>query len=327
MHKPDPNRLIIRYLTREATPAEEQALLRWLAEHPSHQHILDEHIQVWRQSNPGKFNLAKGLDRLNERIDAFQEETTMAAERRGFPWFRIAASMAAVAVAGVAVYILLNTTRAQLPRYTQLESQDRRRQVLLPDGSKVVLNSRSRLRFHEPFSANRAVELDGEAFFEVKRDSLHPFTVHTGALATRVLGTSFNIKRAGDTIQVSVVTGSVRVSDPQHAESLSPEQGITYFVHTQKMIADSVDLAKAITWKNDSLAFNDDTLVTAAKKLSVAFGVHVTFAHPSIGSCRVTGRYANPSLKTVLKAICYSTGLQVVQKNNTVIFYGSGCGE
>ena len=73
--------------------------------------------------------------------------------------------------------------------------------VHLNDGSRIFLNSASQISYLKNFSENRSVKLQGEAFFEVFRDTLHPFTVETRDLKTTVLGTSFNIKSRVSTVK------------------------------------------------------------------------------------------------------------------------------
>src|SRR5690606_22174812 len=88
------------------------------------------------------------------------------------------------------------------------------KKVRLPDGSVVSLFHDTNIQVAENFSENRLVKLSGEAFFEVKRDTLHPFRVESANLTTEVLGTSFLIKNLADQEEiVAVKTGLVKVSD------------------------------------------------------------------------------------------------------------------
>jgi transmembrane sensor len=89
--------------------------------------------------------------------------------------------------------------------------------LMLPDGSKVKLNSESSLKYPTSFGDQREVSMEGEVYFEVERDSLKPFIVKTGEVNTEVLGTSFNINYSlGDSmVQVAVTSGKVAVTS-QH---------------------------------------------------------------------------------------------------------------
>ena len=87
---------------------------------------------------------------------------------------------------------------------------------MLPDGSRVWLNAESSLSYPGSFGGRerREVTLQGEAYFEVAPDSLHPFVVETAALQTQVLGTSFNVRAySPEDTRVTLLRGSVKVSD------------------------------------------------------------------------------------------------------------------
>ncbi len=94
-------------------------------------------------------------------------------------------------------------------------------QLTLTDGTKVWLNAESTLEYPETFEGkpNREVYLKGEAYFEVTKDTEHPFRVKTDALETLVLGTSFNVRAySKEDTQVTLVEGSVKVSDKHQGE-------------------------------------------------------------------------------------------------------------
>ncbi|MFR7808806.1 MAG: FecR family protein [Butyricimonas faecihominis] len=82
--------------------------------------------------------------------------------------------------------------------------------LVLSDGSKIYLNAGSTLRYPDQFIGDkREVFLTGEAYFEVKSDSLHPFIVHASDVAIRVLGTSFNVNAyaEGTWVKTTLVEG------------------------------------------------------------------------------------------------------------------------
>jgi len=113
------------------------------------------------------------------------------------------------------------------------------REISLPDGTSVFLNGNTGLRYDElSYAKNRAVFLDsGEAFFSVRRDTAHPFTIQTGAVSVAVLGTSFNINNSpmSGEVTVEVKTGRVKVQgkEDNRFHILTRGQGIRYS-HTGK---------------------------------------------------------------------------------------------
>lgn len=99
--------------------------------------------------------------------------------------------------------------------YEQAITTNQRKQIQLPDGTRVWLSPNSKLDYPAQFKeSERQVSLTGEAFFEVTHDARHPFTIKSGRLSTTVLGTSFNVMAYTQqhTINVTLVTGKVALA-------------------------------------------------------------------------------------------------------------------
>ncbi len=103
--------------------------------------------------------------------------------------------------------------------------------ITLPDGSEVWLNAETKLSYPSTFAGEkREVELSGEAYFKVKADKNHPFTVRTDDIRTRVTGTEFNVEaRQGETQRVTLVSGSIDVTHTEAGQTvnLSPSESAT----------------------------------------------------------------------------------------------------
>ena len=159
--------------------------------------------------------------------------------------------------------------------------------LTLSDGSRVWLNSDSRLRFPVPFAKGiRRVELTGEGYFEVAKDTASPFIVNSGELEVKVTGTSFNITAYPDEekIQTTLVSGSVDVSCPDYSDvgsvSLVPNE-IAVFVHgTQKIEKNQVDITPYVAWHEGFLTFHDESLGSIAKKLERWYDLTFEFDQP-----------------------------------------------
>ena len=101
----------------------------------------------------------------------------------------------------------------------------------LPDGTSVWLNADSKLRFPVSFTAERReVYLEGEAYFEVAKDSAREFWVHAGAMDVKVLGTSFNVKAYErlETVATTLVEGSVEVACAGKSFQIVPGEQFVY---------------------------------------------------------------------------------------------------
>lgn len=141
-------------------------------------------------------------------------------------------------------------------------------QIVLPDGSRVWLNSTSRLRFPTAFSeSKRVVELEGQGYFDVSKNAQKPFIVQTRAANVEVLGTGFDVMAYPDekTMNTTLVEGAVRVKDV----TLRPGQQARLEHATGTITVAPADVQQAIAWKTGFFEFDnadiDDILRQAAR--------------------------------------------------------------
>lgn len=151
-------------------------------------------------------------------------------------------------------------------------------QVILPDGSRVWLNAASSLKFPTAFAGNqRNVELTGEAYFEVVKNALKPFTVKVNALNVKVLGTHFNINAYTDedNIKTTLLEGSVLLTSGNSHNLLKPnEQGIVKGTDIRIV---KVDAERSVAWKNGFFDFNRSSIQDIMKQLSRWYNVEVVY--------------------------------------------------
>lgn len=150
---------------------------------------------------------------------------------------------------------------------------------VLPDGSIVWLNDNSSIAYYSNFARHRTIELQkGEAFFEVKKDPVHPFTVQSNNVNTTVKGTSFSVKkidRTGD-IKVSVVTGKVLVHKQQDTLGfLLPGQRLRFSKQLAKATIDSIQAGEANAWIQGEMFLQNASLHEVTQWLHDHFNVTV----------------------------------------------------
>lgn len=156
--------------------------------------------------------------------------------------------------------------------------------LVLADGTEVWLNAGSRLVYPNRFTGdNRAVRLEGEAYFDVARDERRPFVVETDYLQAEVLGTEFNVRayRPSD-CHVTLVDGCVRVEDAHghYAAELSPGQdaGLS---EGRGFVVKAVDTEIYTAWKDGMFYFDNATLGEIMDELCRWYGVEAAYA-PSV---------------------------------------------
>lgn len=154
-------------------------------------------------------------------------------------------------------------------------------QIVLPDGTKVWLNSASSLRYPTAFAGNeRKVELSGEAYFEVSKDPNKPFYVKTATQTVTVLGTHFNINSYADEVatKTTLLEGSVRVTGNSNGVSakLKPGEQAVNTVNAIE-IKENADIDEAVAWKNGKFLFRNTDLHTIMRQLSRWYDVDVEY--------------------------------------------------
>lgn len=161
--------------------------------------------------------------------------------------------------------------------------------VTLPDGTRVWLNSASRLRYPTAFTgAMRRVELSGEAYFEVAKNSRQPFTVATAGMAVNVLGTDFNLNAYNDedSIRTTLVDGAVRLVNNGDALEIHPgEQGSLARDGKQgglardgkRMVVSRPDVQEVLAWKNGEFVFYSQPIQVIMRQVSRWYDVDVEY--------------------------------------------------
>jgi len=133
-------------------------------------------------------------------------------------------------------------------------------QVILPDGTKVWLNSASSLRFPTRFTGNlRQVEITGEAYFEVTKNAAMPFKVKTNRAEIEVLGTHFNVMAYDDenVMKTTLLEGAVNINSGSFSAKLKPGQQAQIRSSGKNKVVDDIDMEDEIAWKNGIFQFRD----------------------------------------------------------------------
>lgn len=184
--------------------------------------------------------------------------------------------------------------------------------LMLPDGSKVKLNSESTLKYPTSFGGQREVSMEGEVFFEVERDTLKPFIVKTGQVSTEVLGTSFNINYSPEDsiVEVAVASGKVSVTSKSVNESfyLLPREVLT--CETSKFSKKYFDEDLLLGWKDGILAFENANINEITRRLSTWYDVDFDIRGPAKTQRKFSGKFKNRTLRDVLDGISYSSNFE-----------------
>lgn len=198
--------------------------------------------------------------------------------------------------------------------------------IQLADGSKVVLNADSELKFLSNFNqGHREVHLKGEAFFEVAHDSLLPFKVYSGESVTTALGTSFNINSYNSKkVQIQLATGKVKViHEDMEKEPVYLNPGEEVVVEAdQKFHKGKFDPEKAFLWKKGVLRFDKSAFKEVLFDLERWYGVEFEVFYLPNTPPPISGEFDNASLSAVLESLGYAYGFDysINNKKVTIVF-------
>jgi transmembrane sensor len=199
--------------------------------------------------------------------------------------------------------------------------------VVLSDGTEVMLNAGSSLKYPVLFTGNtREVNLEGEAFFKVSKSHAIPFIVKTKKVNTVVYGTVFDISAYNDdaVVQTTLVEGSLGISvsgnQPDQDIKLAPGQQFNYHKDTRVSETKEVITGQFVAWTNRMFIFENEPIENILKTMSRWYNFSFEFKDVSLKEQRFTisiGRYDQVS--KILDLIAASSNLKFAAKENIII--------
>lgn len=350
------NELYALKLSGEASITELQELEALLKDHPEEQFFQEMFTGWWESGKNHPLLQLEDKDRHFDFIlknagvaiprDTDVSTTPIPARKRSLTAYYIGALAAAV-IAGIVFFnipALISSARDEFKRSAGLNEivtkKGTKSKLLLPDGTKVWLNSDSRLYYADNFSGTqREVRLEGEAFFDVVKDSKRPFIVKTSGINIRVLGTAFNVKSYPQepTIEATLVRGLIEVEKNNQPAApkikLHPNEKLVFNkedgsgTKTEKVARDLASLKTATvqssprisittlpenitdssrmetSWVFGKLLFEGDTFRELAAKMERWFNVRIIFKSNRVANYRFRGVFENENIVEALQAL------------------------
>jgi transmembrane sensor len=295
-----------RYKAGLCTPGEIEQVKEWYDFFEKNGYVLPHDDEIERASNEAALAAIKQVSgqNRNEKI-----------RRLINPVLKIAAVLLVVCLAGLFLY-KINQRAAKPVIFNEISATaGEKKQITLPDGSVIFLNSASSIRYPNKFIGdNREIQLKGEAFFEIAHDKRHPFIIHTEQLKIQVLGTSFDVNayHKDQEVVVAVATGKVGVTgrDKNNPKTvlLIPGELLSYNKLTTRFDKRPVKTADISDWRQNILTFNFETLEKISGKLERVYGVTFVFNDRSILKKRFRLKVKNESLSNIMKLLSISGG-------------------
>jgi len=203
-------------------------------------------------------------------------------------------------------------------------------QIVLSDGTEVYLNAGTSIKYPVKFikGASREVFLlSGEAYFDVSKDTEHPFIVHANTVNVRVLGTEFNISSYPEDLAVNTVLVEGAVSlyksnetfDKVHAPVLSPGYKASWDKRNGTVSINKVDTAIYIGWKNGKLIFKNTEFKSIIKKLERHYNVSIVNRNKELNEQYFDATFDIETIEEVLNSFNKSYKIEYTINNNQII--------
>lgn len=275
---------------------------------------------------------------------------------RQLPWYRrdwLRVAAAALIIASITALIYRRDepvsgsnpqAEVKIPAFQEVTTPG---VIRLPDNSTVVLKEGSKIRYASRFSqSKREVYLEGEAFFEVTKDTGRPFIVRTNELITKVLGTSFSVRayKEDKEFNVTVNTGKVSVfagsgvaeksissKNLERVENggvlISPNQQVTFYRSATKLIKKKLAVPTALSMEvaEVKLNFVDTPFSEVVAALSEAYDIKINYDEKRMGNCPLTASLSKQQLYEKLDLICQAVEAKYRIEEGHIVIDGKGC--
>jgi transmembrane sensor len=276
--------LLHKFFAGTATLEEKEAIMHWMESDPGNKQFLLKERKLYNAV------LLHGEDKQVQQQAGRQQYFL----RRGIARFLRVAAMIVVAF-GLGYFWQSEKTEGPIAMQTISVPAGQCVNVTLPDGSNIWLNAQTTIQYPVSFNKeNRQVKLDGEAYFNVAKDSKRPFIVNTKECSVEVLGTKFNIDAysSRDKFETVLMEGSVKVSmldDPTQAVSLKPNNKV--YRSNGKLLTQKVSNYERYRWKEGLICFVDEPFKVVMEDFEKFYGLTIVVNNQKVTQYLYTGKF------------------------------------
>lgn len=276
MMKNNISRIIKKYLSGRFSSDTEEKVQRWLIKDKNTEDKESASLEYWDNLEIAPDSkIYSRLDRVNKRIGHIQKQPIKV------PLYRKLSRVAAVLiplfiVAGGYLYHQSNQDNI-IEIYVAYGEE---KHVFLPDSSEIWINAGSIIKYPKEFKGNqRLVELDGEAYFSVRRDESKPFIVNTENLSVNVLGTKFNVKAYSneELVTTTLTSGKIEVESEEQSQILKPNEQLSFNKKTSAINITEIPSNETDAWISGQLIFTDasfnEILQSLERRFNTSFDI------------------------------------------------------
>ncbi|WP_234572955.1 FecR family protein [Rhodohalobacter sp. 614A] len=346
--------LIQRYVTGNATFEERRSLEEWMNQNADNRKLVEEIEEIWRMTPEENFSVdvehawqqfrlekQKPLRVVSEKRErSARKQSAVYSDSKTMMYvLRAAAVVLVMFIAGSFSYYLTQLELkseeiAEKSMFYQMQemvtSRGEKAKVRFSDGTEVVLNSASSIRFPKEFrGSKREVYLDGEAFFKVAHDPDQPFIVHSHEAEVQVLGTEFNVRGWEEDSEMEVVVreGKVSVKSIVTESEDQPEVILTKGFKTELIRGEGlspavkVDPRYHMIWTSGGMHFDSVPLYKVFRDIERRFDVNIFLDDEDMMDVPFTSTFQYAELDEILSVIAASLEIGYTRNEREINFY------
>jgi ferric-dicitrate binding protein FerR (iron transport regulator) len=319
--------VIKRYLDGKEQDGDKEKILSWFSDSRTEGNLRREYHRYWEELtnhlNMEGYDPDKVLGRIYHEIK-LEESKSLLKKKRFQRIIGTVTKVAAVLFIPLMIYTLINNNifpkEANDTTYAEIYSPPGTRTMFyLPDGSSGCLNSGSHLKFPTEFKGkSREVELEGEAYFDVRSNPQKPFIVAGTSIKVVAYGTSFNVMTFPDDEinQVTLVKGKVKVLEKRNGQIqdlgiLEPDQMCIYDRSSSSCRFIPVDAKRMIAWKDGKLIFRDEPFEEVVKKLNRRYNSNLIIKDEKLKTYKYLATFEDETLDEIVKLLRISAPIEI----------------
>jgi len=339
--------LLLQYIKGHTTEDQNKKVLDWIAESADNEKYFLRLNNLWISLNISEEKAAE--EELKEiRALTTQKRSLLSTFRKVLPY---AAAAVIILSIGLNFYLLKKSSvkssivteapvrladmTAGLKHELYTEKGVKAR-IMLPDSSYVWLNSDSKIVFPDRFESDiREIEFSGEAFFDIRKDSLHPLIIRTNKnFIVEVLGTRFNLKSYDNDVEArtTLYTGKLNViSQVENSNNKKPGRVVTTLLPLESCIirnnqapvhSKPDNVSDYTAWKDGKIIFDSTPISEAVKILERWHGVQFVVKDRSVYNYTITAKFKTESIVQIMEMIKYCALVDYSIDSTKVTLFG-----
>ncbi len=301
--------ILLKHFLNETSEKEENEIAKFKKNNSEEYSILS---QLWKRNDikVTDFDSIKAWEQVQLKVDANKTKVIPIYTKL----MRIAAVAAILIVGMYSIYYLSETNINQ--NRIEIVSNEKGKEILLADGSKVWLNKDAVLTYPKKFGrSTRNVELSGEAFFEVQKNPNKPFVINMSNATVKVIGTSFNINSGKDETEIIVATGKVKVSGTDNSKSKIITVGYSAKVSNNNIEKYKTTRPNYLAWKTGEFIFKETPINQVIKDLNSYYEYQIILNNEEI-ECLLTANFKQANQQDIIDIIKLTCDIEIIKENN-----------